>query len=264
MPVNEMVTTNYDELLENACEAVKRPVSVLPRNLNTRTQRWLLKMHGCVSHPEDIVLTRSSYLRYSVQREALAGIVQALLITRQMCFVGFGLEDDNFHRVVDAVRRATEGAKRSNTDDPHLGYATALQPMPVMETLWKDEIRWISLGPAPGEKERGLGGNRKNTSKAARAKNARLSAASRAFDIFLDRVSAEAATAAHLLVPGFAATLTEQEEELRDLLLKVEVASQGVRNLPAWTRIGELLASFGSVKSGSSNSDKASSAEAKK
>jgi hypothetical protein len=38
------------------------------------------------------------YLRYESRRAALAGIVQSLLITKHMLFIGFGLQDDNFHR----------------------------------------------------------------------------------------------------------------------------------------------------------------------
>ena len=69
---------------------------------------WLLKMHGCVTHPEDIVLTRyfnydwnamghciyinmmwrEDYIRYHERRQALAGIVQAFLITKHMLFIG--------------------------------------------------------------------------------------------------------------------------------------------------------------------------------
>jgi hypothetical protein len=30
--------------------------------------KWILKMHGCVTHPEDIVLTREDYIRYKCVR----------------------------------------------------------------------------------------------------------------------------------------------------------------------------------------------------
>eukprot|EP01125_Pyxidicula_operculata_P005537 TRINITY_DN1956_c0_g2_i2.p2 TRINITY_DN1956_c0_g2~~TRINITY_DN1956_c0_g2_i2.p2 ORF type:complete len:307 (-),score=129.12 TRINITY_DN1956_c0_g2_i2:31-951(-) len=45
-------------------------------------------------------------MRYSTRRSALSGIVQSLLITRHMLFVGFSLKDDNFHRIIDEVRRS--------------------------------------------------------------------------------------------------------------------------------------------------------------
>ena len=43
-------------------------LSVLPRNPVPGAAKWLLKMHGCVSEPEDIVLTRRDYIRYSENR----------------------------------------------------------------------------------------------------------------------------------------------------------------------------------------------------
>lgn len=47
-------------------------------------------------------------MRYQTRRSALSGIVQSLLITRHMLFVGFSLRDDNFHRIVDEVRRSVQ------------------------------------------------------------------------------------------------------------------------------------------------------------
>ena len=50
-------------------------------------------------------MTREDCLRFEERRAALAGIVQALLVTRHMLFVGFDLQDDNFHRIADAIRK---------------------------------------------------------------------------------------------------------------------------------------------------------------
>ena len=55
---------------------------------------------------------------------ALAGIVQALLLTRHMLFVGFALRDDHFHAVVHDVRRALG----DNTRPEKLGTALLLEP----------------------------------------------------------------------------------------------------------------------------------------
>jgi hypothetical protein len=56
LPVNEVVTTNYDQLIELASTVADRPVSALPHAPQPEAARWLLKMHGCVSRPRDIVL----------------------------------------------------------------------------------------------------------------------------------------------------------------------------------------------------------------
>jgi hypothetical protein len=63
-------------------------------------------MHGSVESPEDIIFTKQDYIRYADRFAALSGIVQTMLLTRHMLFVGFSLDDDNFQRIFDTVRRA--------------------------------------------------------------------------------------------------------------------------------------------------------------
>jgi hypothetical protein len=68
LPSVEAVTTNYDTLYEQAVVAAGKSISVLPyqdtKGTASRNSKWVLKMHGCVSRPEDIVLTREDYIRY--------------------------------------------------------------------------------------------------------------------------------------------------------------------------------------------------------
>ena len=98
LPVQEYITTNYDTLFEEALSQAGRPgVSVIPYNPNPDSKTWLLKLHGCVTQPAEIVLTRADYIRFGERRQAMSGIVQALLVTKKMLFVGFSLNDDNFH-----------------------------------------------------------------------------------------------------------------------------------------------------------------------
>ncbi|MEZ4241327.1 MAG: SIR2 family protein [Myxococcota bacterium] len=89
LPLREFITTNYDDCFERACAAIDRPVARLPYVPASGAHRWLLKMHGCVSVPSDIVLTWEDYARYAQRSAALAGIVQAMLMTKHMLFVGF-------------------------------------------------------------------------------------------------------------------------------------------------------------------------------
>jgi hypothetical protein len=93
-----LVTTNYDTMAEQASAAIGVKVAVLPHKPAHLGGRWILKLHGCVSEPKTIVLSRQDYMRFNDRRAALSSIVQALLITRHMVFLGFSLRDDNFHR----------------------------------------------------------------------------------------------------------------------------------------------------------------------
>jgi len=226
LPVSEFITTNYDDCFERACDAIGRPVARLPYAPARQARRWLLKMHGCVSTPEDIVLTRQHYVRYAERNAALAGIVQAMLITRHMLFVGFSLDDDNFHRIVDAVRRALAGSERDR-----LGTVVSLFPNALIEQLWGDDLMWFSLADPV----------------------ATVAEGSRRFEIFLDYLSFLAATPHHLLNPRFDAVLSPGEAELRSVLDPVRAWM--ARHPPpapddpvatAYARVYALLADLGS------------------
>jgi hypothetical protein len=213
LPVHEAITTNYDDLFELASGA--STVSVLPHGPRAGARRWLLKMHGCVSRPADIVLTREDYLRYEQRRVALAGIVQAMLMTRHMLFVGFSLKDENFHKVADAVRRARDPEPGQGT---RFGTVLQLAAEPFVEELWKQELDFVSLGADP-----------------------------RRLEVFLDCVLAHAPHhPMHFLHDRFASTLSDGERTFRDEL--VELLGRLPRDAqrgPAWERLRALITQLG-------------------
>lgn len=227
LPVNEVITTNYDTLFETAVNGTQRPeVRVLPYTPAGTGSRWLLKMHGCVTHPEDIVLTREDYIRYVERNAALAGIVQAMLMTKKLLFVGFSFSDDNFHRIVDAVRRAVRGGRGVETQDPsaaHLGYALMLQDRPLMRTLWDRDLPWI-CPPAD------VAGS---------------PAQARWVEIFLDLLAYHTASNAHLLDPRLSAVLSADERLLADRLRGLAADAERFKGLPAWAAVEELLVRLG-------------------
>lgn len=57
--------------------------------------------YTCIDHLK--YSQQQDYMRYQTRRSALSGIVQGLLITRHMLFIGFSLRDDNFHRIADVL-----------------------------------------------------------------------------------------------------------------------------------------------------------------
>lgn len=81
IPCGQYITTNYDTLLEQAAKHQNKDLIVLPyerhlqhEKMGGKNQAWILKMHGCVEHKEDIVLTREDYHHYNSRRAALAGM----------------------------------------------------------------------------------------------------------------------------------------------------------------------------------------------
>ena len=224
LPVQEVVTTNYDELFELASDRANRPVARLPYETVREGERWLLKLHGCVSQASDIVLTRDDYYAYRDRREALAGIVQALLITRHMLFVGFSLEDDNFHRIIRAVRRAMHREEHGGAEAA-FGTTLVVGGNPLVQALWQDELTWIDFDDEVDG----------------------TPAAARRLEVFLDRVASSAETRSdHLFHPAYAGVLSEGEGRLKGLLTDlVERAEPEVRRTSAWAEVERLLDRFG-------------------
>lgn len=224
LPVDETITTNYDTLFELASAGAGREaVRVLPYAPTRNGTRWLLKMHGCVEHPEDIVLTREDYMRYVERNAALAGIVQAMLITKRMLFVGFSFSDDNFLRIVDAVRRAVRGWGSQHTEPEQLGYALMPSAHPLLRTLWEKDLPWICpAGP-----------------------NAEMLDGTRSVEVFLDLLTHLAASHGHLMDSRFDEVLSAPERRLRDALFQLVDGAAAYRDAPEWQAVEALLAQLG-------------------
>jgi hypothetical protein len=149
-------------------------------------------------------------------RAALAGLVQGLLITRHMLFVGFSLNDDNCHRIADAVRRAVQHER--------FGSSLSVAGNRLLQAIWGRDLDWIELGDLP--------------------RSARL------LEIFLDRLAARTvATANHLFDPRYEATLSPADVKLRDELSRLAdfVASfpQADRQGAEWVEVERLLNRLG-------------------
>ena len=73
-------------------------ICVLPQDLlfkDDPNMAWILKFHGTSSHPDTIILAREDYIDYEKHSDALTGILESLLITKHLLFVGFSLTDDH-------------------------------------------------------------------------------------------------------------------------------------------------------------------------
>ena len=141
-PCNEFITTNVDELFEKACQVGDRDIAVIPEK-PVGQGRWLLKLHGTVSKPESIVFTRDHYLDSFRTSRALIGLVQAMLFTRHMLFVGYGLRDEDFHELVYEVKSAFPDGKMSK-----LGTTIALFDDPLQVELWSPILEVVPMRPS--------------------------------------------------------------------------------------------------------------------
>lgn len=103
-----VMTTNYDRMYERFWEILvnasgDEPMdSLVVRNYTDTDvvdylrsdRRLLLKLHGSIEKPNDLVLSRSQYSRAKYEQANYFRIVSALMLTRTMLFVGCGFNGD--------------------------------------------------------------------------------------------------------------------------------------------------------------------------
>lgn len=223
MPIDERVTTNYDECIEDSLEAIDRKPSVLPYHPAKHGSGWLLKMHGTIGASQDIVLTRQDFMRYENRRGALFGIVQAQLLTRHILFLGFSLRDDNFHSLVDEVRCALEDVQPNAHDRGDRFGSVFVPPSGKLGAeFWESELAVKQLGT-----------------------NASYG---RKLEIALDYLGyATSSSRTHLLDERYRAILTDEEVELKQIALELQ-SRLTARQVASATfqPLVQLLQSFGS------------------
>jgi hypothetical protein len=215
----EAITLNYDTLFETASADAGLPRTVIPDGVREKNS-WLLKLHGSVTDPESIVLTRDDYLGFNFSRNALSALAKATLMTQHLLFVGFGLEDDHFHEIIHDVRRALPEAVHETN-----GIATALMLSedPLGERIWSNQLSLVSMG---------------------RDMNGRTA---RALEIFLDYLVAMA-TDSHsfLLADGDEQALTDAEQSLRKRLQDLsDQLTDDEKDSSGGIRLQEMLAELG-------------------
>ncbi len=230
-PIEEFITTNFDELFETAARAGDRRLRVLPASADSDdTDRWLLKLHGTVSDSKSIVLTRGAYIEAPAQRGALLGLVQAMLMTKHMLFVGYGLGDDDFHEVIHQVRTAYP----SSVSNGPLGTALTLVHDDVRARLWANDVEVVAV----------LSEDRPSLEET-------IAVGGREVEKFLDLIGLLTADrTAFLLDPEYSGMLDANEVALARLLMPLVSVAHPDGEHDGWRALAGLLESLGARRSG--------------
>jgi hypothetical protein len=220
MDAERSVTTNYDRAYETALDGSRGAgtYTVLARQLPAQPMPWLLKLHGDVAVPETIVLTEAGYTRLTHELSALLGVVESLLHTGHLLFVGYSLKDPTFLEAVEKVASVRRLA------DPELrtSLATVLA------------LRSGDVEPQPGLRVVSM------------ADGGSVAEAARTLEVFLDRV----AWAATLARGAYGYLLDPHYEDLRmpedvALIEKLQELAVGPKGSTAWPAVADLLARLG-------------------
>jgi hypothetical protein len=179
------------------------------------------------------------------------GIVQALMMTKHMLFVGFSLQDDNFHRLFDSVQRARRSVAASGTSSAparrsspmltksssfkdkaqlseKLGTVVCLEANTLQQELWGEHLDFVFMDRSENASGRppkptvasGAPDPDDHDDASTPVPTPNLAELSRQQEIFLDYLSSQCnrLETHNLLNPRFAAQLTPQDLALHDAL----------------------------------------------
>jgi hypothetical protein len=145
LPIPELFTTNYDELIELAFKAAVAEIEVSSTVDEFRTHkparpgRHLIKLHGTISRPETVVLTRDDYAASRKSRTEMFDHFAHEVHYVSFLFVGFSLSDPNFNLIRDDARLAMG-------DNMPASYLAQQRPDPVVRGYLDSlDVRTIGL-----------------------------------------------------------------------------------------------------------------------
>lgn len=103
---HHIITTNYDSLLECTPGANTQLYTTIYRDadmLEHASDKYLLKMHGDLEHPETIILNESDYLDYEQAHPLMCTFIRSLLVNHTFVFVGYSLNDYNLNIIINWI-----------------------------------------------------------------------------------------------------------------------------------------------------------------
>jgi hypothetical protein len=133
-----IITTNFDKLIESAWSAGtdSRYPTVITRidanafKLFRNDEKHLIKLHGSVDTPSDIVFDKTSYQTGAFGNSYYSEILSSLLLTHTFLFVGFSMNDPAVSLVIE------NAAYRFPSTRPHYIFQSGA-PVPEVDELWK-------------------------------------------------------------------------------------------------------------------------------
>ncbi|MBM4465314.1 MAG: hypothetical protein FJ014_07170, partial [Chloroflexi bacterium] len=109
MPFTKIITTNYDSLLERALRRLRKEFVLIVRDSDVpyfdETKVILIKMQGCITQPDSLVITEDDYEEFLARLPTLSDVIRALFATKTLIFIGYDLEDPAFKRLYTNVTR---------------------------------------------------------------------------------------------------------------------------------------------------------------
>ena len=115
LPWTDILTTNWDTLLERAAEnSVDYSYEVVrtETDLTYAKSPRIVKLHGTIGDPGPLIFTEEDYRTYPTKYAAFVNFARQVFIENELCLVGFSGDDPNFLQWAGWVRDHLGGSAR--------------------------------------------------------------------------------------------------------------------------------------------------------
>lgn len=98
--IGSIITTNYDNFAESIFE-----FNPLIGNdiLLSNPYGSVYKVHGCIKHPDKIIITSKDYEKFSAQYELIRAQLLSLFIHNPIIFIGYSITDANIKDILKTI-----------------------------------------------------------------------------------------------------------------------------------------------------------------
>ncbi|WKY78749.1 SIR2 family protein [Leuconostoc lactis] len=119
LPISTYWTTNYDKVIENGLKKNNRRGDIKRRTDDLATSipdsdAIVYKMHGDVDLPQEAVISKDDYERYSDKNSLFVTALRGDLVSKTFLFVGFSFEDPNLESILGKVNILLGDNKREH------------------------------------------------------------------------------------------------------------------------------------------------------
>ena len=92
-----IITTNYDTLIENIFSDKYRSVigQQVIRKSEVNRIGQIFKIHGCVTNPEEIIISSNDYDNFKKKQKYLSAKLLTYFIEHPIIFIGYSISDEN-------------------------------------------------------------------------------------------------------------------------------------------------------------------------
>lgn len=114
LPWQDVLTTNYDTLLERAEKNPENSFEVIIKATDiakTKSPR-IVKLHGSIGASDKYVITEEDYRKYPQEYPAFVNLAKQVILENDLCLFGFSGDDPNFLSWIGWVRDVLESSSR--------------------------------------------------------------------------------------------------------------------------------------------------------